>query len=58
MIIFMTFDITISVLASNRQQERRQNVEPKNNLDVFLDEYYPDEFLDRIYNNKKNVDSL
>ena len=58
MILFMTFDITISVLASNRQQERRQNIEPKNNLDVFLDEHYPDELLDRIYNNKKNVDSL
>ena len=56
MILFMTFDITISVLASSRQQERRQNIEPKNNLDVFLDEYYPDEFLDRIYNNKKNVE--
>lgn len=58
MILFMTFDITISVLASSRQQERRQNIEPKNNLDVFLDEHYPDELLDRIYNNKKNVEEI
>lgn len=55
MVLFMTFDITISVLAVNRQQERRENVEPKNDFDVFLDRAYPDEFLDRIYNNAKNV---
>ncbi len=56
MVIFMTFDITISALAVNRQQERREGISPKNDLDVFLDKAYPDEFLDRIYNNKKNVD--
>ena len=55
MVLFMTFDITISALAVNRQQERRENVEPKNDFDVFLDRAYPDEFLDRIYNNAKNV---
>ena len=56
MVLFMTFDITISALAANRQQERREEIPPKNNLDLFLDKAYPDEFLDRIYNNKKNVD--
>lgn len=56
MVLFMTFDITISALAANRQQERREDIEPKNDLDVFLDKAYPDEFLDRIYNNKKNVE--
>lgn len=55
LIIFMTFDITISALASNRQQERRNNIPPKNDLDIFLDRAYPDEYLDKIYNNKKNV---
>ena len=56
LIIFMTFDITISALAANRQQERRENIPPKDDLDVFLDKAYPDEFLDRIYNNKRNVE--
>lgn len=56
LIIFMAFDITISALAANRQQERRENIPPKNDLDVFLDKAYPDEFLDRIYNNKRNVE--
>ena len=56
MILFMTFDIAISSLAASRQQERRKNIPPKNDLDVFLDKQYPDEVLDRIYNNKKNVE--
>ena len=56
MMLFMAFDITISCLAVNRQQERRENIEPKTDFDVFLDRAYPDEFLDRIYNNAKNVE--
>lgn len=53
--LFMTFDITISCMAGSRQQQRRQNVPAKGAVDVFLDRYYPDELLDRIYNNKKDV---
>ena len=55
MVLFMTFDITISCMAGNRQQERRDNIPAKNSLDKFLDKMYPDELLDRIYNNKKDV---
>ena len=54
--IFMAFDISISALAASRQQARRQNIPPQNNLDVFLDSTYPDEYLNRIYNNKKDID--
>lgn len=54
--IFMAFDITISSLAASRQQARRQNIPPQNSLDVFLDNTYPDEYLNRIYNNKKDID--
>ena len=53
--LFMTFDITISCMAGNRQQERRQNIPPNGAVDEFLDRVYPDELLDRIYNNKKDV---
>ncbi|MCI8383406.1 MAG: putative ABC transporter permease [Clostridia bacterium] len=53
--LFMTFDIVISCMAGNRQQERRQNIPAKSSMDEFLDQMYPDELLDRIYNNKKNV---
>ncbi len=53
--LFMTFDITISCMAGNRQQERHQNILPRGPIDEFLDRTYPDELLDRIYNNKKEV---
>ena len=53
--IFMTFDIVISCMAGNRQQERRKQIPPKNRIDVFLDQTYPDEYLDRVYNNKIEI---
>lgn len=54
--IFMTFDIAISSMAAVRQEERRKDIPPKNSVDVFLDETYPDERMDKIYNNKRNMD--
>ena len=53
--IFMIFDITISWMAAERQIERKSNVEPENKMDLFFDEHYPDEYIDRIFNNKKYV---
>ena len=53
--VFMTFDITISCLAANRQEERHKNIPANSSLDEFLDNTYPDELLDRIYNNKKDM---
>ena len=53
--LFMIFDITISCMAGSRQQERRQNMPAQGVVDEFLDRAYPDELLDRIYNNKKDV---
>ena len=49
---FMLFDITISCVACARQNERKHNIPPKNSFDVFLDNKYPDEFMDKIYNNR------
>lgn len=54
--LFMTFDIGISCMAAARQEERRKDIPPKNSLDEFIDKAYPDEYLDKIYNNKKNVE--
>ena len=56
LMIFMAFDIAISCMAANRQQERHDNIPAKNQIDVFLDNTYPDEYLDRIYNNKREID--
>lgn len=53
--IFMLFNITLSCLAADRQTERRNNVAPQNAIDTLLDNVYPDEFMDRVYSNKKVV---
>ena len=53
--IFMLFDCSISTLACLRQTERRNNIEPKNKIDEFLDRHYPDEFLNKIYSNAQVV---
>ena len=55
LMLFMAFDITISCMAGNRQLKRREGIPPKHKLDEFIDKTYPDEFLDRVYNNKKDV---
>lgn len=54
--IFFTFDITISVLACNREYERYKNIPADSKLDIFLDENYNDKFLKKIYPNKKFIE--
>lgn len=54
-VLFMILNIQISSIASIRQKDRMNNIPPQNKLDVFLDEHYPDEFMDKVYANKKNV---
>lgn len=53
--LFMTFDIVISCMAADRQQKRHQNIPAVTTVDMFLDEHYPDEFMNRVYNNKKEI---
>lgn len=48
-------DCTISGLACYRQKERRENLVPSNKIEILLDKHYPDEYLDKIYNNAKVV---
>ena len=55
LMLFMIFDITISCMASDRQQKRHNNIPAQNSVDIFLDNTYPDEVLDKIYNNKKEI---
>ena len=53
--VFMLFDISISCIAANRQTERRNNIPPESKLELFLDKYYPDEYMDKIFANKREV---
>lgn len=54
-LVFMSFDIGISFAAANRQTQRRNNQLPCSSFDIFLDKYYPDEYMDKIYANKEEV---
>ena len=53
--IFMVYNISISMLAGQRQMERVQNISANSRLDTYLDKKYPDKLLDTIFSNKKNV---
>ena len=52
--VFLIFDITISTMACIRYTERINNIGPRNNIDKFLDKYYPNEYLVKIYPNLKD----
>ena len=49
---FILIDVFLSWSACYRQKERVLNIEPRSEFDVFLDEHYPDEKIDKIYTNK------
>ena len=56
MIIFITFNITISYLAVDRQVKRHEGIEATNKMEVFLDNHYTDEYLAKIFTNAKKVE--
>ena len=49
--ILLILDCIISALACIRMYERDNNIEPRNAIERIIDKKYPDEYLDRIYNN-------
>lgn len=53
--VFMIFNITISSMAAIRQNERIKNIPASGSIDVFLDNMYPDEYMDEVFENKKHV---
>ena len=53
--IFMLFNITISSMAAIRQKERLEKIPAEDSIDIFLDNMYPDEYMDEIFSNKKVV---
>ncbi len=52
MIVFMVFNISTSWAAGRRQNERVIGIPAKNFVDEFLDKYYPDSRMNKIYSNK------
>lgn len=57
LIIFMVFNINITVFSAIRQKERKENIQPKNNIDVFYDKYFPDWVMEKRHPNRRFVTS-
>ena len=55
LVICMVLNITISTMAAFRQKERIEDVQASGTLDMFLDKNYPNEYMDRVFANKKQV---
>lgn len=49
LIVFMIFDMLISSMALMRYTERYQQKLPSNQIEVYLDEHFPDERMEKIY---------
>lgn len=52
MVMFISINIVLSCAAGSRQNERVQQIPADSVVDEFLDKYYPDKRMDRIYANK------
>lgn len=52
--IFIIWDVSVSSLAAARQNERVHQIPAKGKIDQFCDQFYPDEYMDRIFTNKRN----
>lgn len=53
--VFMTFNMGISLLAVDRQADRRAGIPADNIVSEFLDQHYNDAFLEQIYPNTQFV---
>lgn len=52
-IVFMAGDLFLSAAAVLRQNERREGIPPSSRFEQFLDDHYPDEFLNQVYVNMR-----
>lgn len=53
--IFMIFNCVISIGACIRQNERAMGSEATNSIQMFFDKHYPDERLNKIYENSESA---
>lgn len=51
LVIFMSVDIVVTVLALHREGERTQDIPPASVIDVWLDDYFPDEWMQQRFEN-------
>ncbi len=53
MILFFIFDFSISLLAFNREEERKSGIPPQGEMDVLMDKWYPSSYLEKVFPNKR-----
>ena len=53
LLIFMVFNISISTIAALRQNERAKNIPPENKVEIFLDNYYSDKYMEEVFANAR-----
>lgn len=51
LVIFMTVNIIVTVLALHREGQRTQGIPPANNIDQMLDDYFPDWWMQQRFQN-------
>ena len=56
LLAFMVFNSVMSMLTSLRWAERRKGLAPSNAMEVYFDEHYPDERMQRIFANAQFSD--
>ena len=56
LLVFIIIDVVISIAACYRQYQREEGNQADNAIEIFLDDHYPDERLDKIFENKRYVD--
>ena len=51
MVIFMAVNIVVTVLALHREGQRTENIPPATPIDVWLDETFPDDWMQKRFEN-------
>ena len=54
-IIFFVLDVITSSIACLRYVKRKKGLTPNNKIDLYFDKYYPDNKIEKIYNNSVYV---
>lgn len=54
LVMLTCINIVISCAAAIRQKDRLRNIEARNKIEKFLDIHYPDEYMNKIFSNKKD----
>ena len=52
-VLFFLFDFSFSMVVFHRMEERQQNLAPHDELDLLIDQIYPNSTLTKIFPNKK-----